>query len=557
MSLTNGWVGYLQRGYEEIKATLITGLKNRVPEMTDHSESNLMILIISMFAGLTEQLNYYIDNMAREAFMGSARRYSSVIKLSKLLDYRIKANIGASVDITITLDSPLLTDYTLPIGTIFISDSGLEYITIKATLALAGANTIVAGTIQKKALDSYPVGNTDGVGGQILPLPGRYLDNSISLKIGTDTNWKYKETLGLSKPSDKHYTVYIDESGLILLRFGDGINGYIPPGANPITFYGFTTAGIQGNQEVASITKLKFPLSLPSPSIVSSITNSFKSSGGQNIESLESIQIKAPLSIRTLDRAVTKQDYIDIANLSPGVSKANLLFNCGKTVEVFISPEGGGIAQDALLSTTSNYIDQRKMVTTFVNVRPAGESIVKMKLTVTAKFRESAILTESDVRNSLLAEYSYLNSDVNKSIRKSDIYAVVDGLPRVDYLILEELSLLPYARPISHTLQIIWDRQINTGSNGTVNWKVEFNGTSFNVFKEGVYLGNALLSTPYTDPDNIITFTINPSAYLSGQDWEFTSEAFNQDVSTNDFSLPVTETAFLDITVLEQLVTNN
>ena len=63
MALSNGWVGYLQRSYADIKGSLITGLKNRVPEMTDHTESNLMVLLISMFAGLVEQLNYYIDNI--------------------------------------------------------------------------------------------------------------------------------------------------------------------------------------------------------------------------------------------------------------------------------------------------------------------------------------------------------------------------------------------------------------------------------------------------------------------------------------------------------------
>jgi hypothetical protein len=557
MALQNSWVGYLQRGYSDIKISLITGLRKRVPEMTDHSESNLMILLISMFGGITEQLNYYIDNMARESFLLSARRYSSVIRLVKLLDYRIKARIASAVDLTITFDTPLTAPYTIPIGSIFTSDNGIPFITTSATDALIGATNIVVPTLQKKALDAYSLGITDGVGGQIIGLPGDYLDGSISLKIGTDTAWEYKETLGLSGPTDKHYTVFLDVSGLLFVLFGDNFNGAIPVGASPILFYGFLTEGSAGNIQAGSITTAQSTLTPPSPTTISTITNSFASAGGQFIESIDSIRVKAPLSIRTLDRAVTKQDYIDISKMAPGVSKSNLLFECGKSVEIFISPEGGGIAQTALLSTTKNFIDQRKMVTTFVDVRPAGESIIKIKMTVTAKFRESAILTENDVRNSLLSAYSYLNSNVNKNIRQSDIYSIVDTLPRVDFLILDELTLLPYARPKGHTLQMIWERQINIGSVLTTNWKLEFNGTTFNVFKEGVYIGNALLSVPYTDPSDIITFTINPTAYIVGQSWEFITEPYNKDVSTNDYSLPITNTAFLEITVLEQLVTNN
>ena len=414
MALSNGWVGYLQRSYNDIKLALVSGLRTRVPEMTDHSESNLMIILMSMFAGITEQLNYYIDNMAREAFLESARSYNSAVKLSKLLDYNIQASIPASVDVTLTFSEALPSPYTLPTGTIFTSDNGTEYITGEQFIAETGSTTLVAPCLQRVESVALPIGTTDSSSFQTFLLQDDYAHNTISIKVGSDFNWQYKTTLGLSKPTDKHYTVEITSNANITVKFGDGTNGAIPPSGQIILFSGFTTSGSLGNVVAGSITKIKSTLVLPSPVTVTDTTNKFAAAGGADVESLLSIKLRAPLSIRTLDRAVTKQDYIDTAILSPGVSKANLLFNCGKSIEIFISPQGGGIAQSTLLTNTKNYIDQRKMVTTFVDVRPAGESIIYLKISATAKFRESGLLAEADIRSALLKAYSFENSDVNK-----------------------------------------------------------------------------------------------------------------------------------------------
>jgi len=135
MALKNQWVGYLNRSYQQIKSSLLTRLGETVPEVTDHSESNILVVIISMFSGVTEQLNYYIDNMAREAFISTARRFSSLVKLTRLIDYRIKAAVPASVDLLLTLPDPLVfvvpgaTSFTIPAGTEFTATNGIVFIT--------------------------------------------------------------------------------------------------------------------------------------------------------------------------------------------------------------------------------------------------------------------------------------------------------------------------------------------------------------------------------------------------------------------------------------------
>ncbi len=78
MALDNPWVGYITRSYQQIKDSLLSRMVTNNPEITDHSESNILVIIIGMFAGIAEMLGYYIDNMAREAFIATARKFTSM-----------------------------------------------------------------------------------------------------------------------------------------------------------------------------------------------------------------------------------------------------------------------------------------------------------------------------------------------------------------------------------------------------------------------------------------------------------------------------------------------
>src|SRR5690606_29159596 len=114
-----------------------------------------------------------------------------------------------------------------------------------------------------------------------------------------------------------------------------------------------------------------------------------------------------------------------------------------------------GIAQTPLLNSTLNWLNERKMVTTFIKVLPTGESDIFVQLDVTARFRRDPIVTKQDVINALLEKYSYNNSDINKPIRISDIIALVDNLDKVDFVNLEKLYLIPYMRPVDHTTELL------------------------------------------------------------------------------------------------------
>jgi hypothetical protein len=120
-----------------------------------------------------------------------------------------------------------------------------------------------------------------------------------------------------SSNRDRHFLVD-RQSGEI--HFGDGTRGLIPPvGVNNIRLRRYQTGGgAFGNQPAGSITQLR--TSVP---YVDAVVNLEPALGGHNGEGWESIRERGARWLRHRERAVTKEDYEDLAKLaSPVVAKA-------------------------------------------------------------------------------------------------------------------------------------------------------------------------------------------------------------------------------------------
>ncbi|TAG94940.1 MAG: hypothetical protein EAZ20_00570, partial [Bacteroidetes bacterium] len=78
-----------------------------------------------------------------------------------------------------------------------------------------------------------------------------------------------------------------------------------------------------------------------------------------------------PIHLRTLQRAVTENDYIELAQLIPSVSKAGIVYKGDKKVYVYVVPKGGGLASNSLLNEVVLFFEDKKMITTTVEAYPA------------------------------------------------------------------------------------------------------------------------------------------------------------------------------------------
>lgn len=552
MPLKNNWVGYLERGYLQIKQSILNRVRVKVPEITDFSESNIFVIITSIMAGLVEQLHYYIDQLMRESFIVTARRYTSVVRHARMFDYRIKASFPSSTVLTLdfikngepyTLQSG--ESETLLQGHTFTTSSGLSFRSTNNVTATVGQYNINIPVSQfELKQDEFTINSSDP--DQAYPIGLKYVHGSMSLVI-SGTPWIEVNSFARSLSSDNHFIIDISEDGMAYLIFGDGNRGNIPPnGGNAIMDYQITEA-VRGNVNPGSIINM----GNKNWDYVDSVNiNQYNNStGGVGYEDINSIKRNVPLSLRTLDRAVTRKDYEDVALLHPGVNMAYVDFECGKFVDLYVYPYGGGLAQQGLLGSVKDWFEDYRMVTTFVNPRPAGESMIVLNLEVTGRFKMKSQVIEDKVRSALMDNYGLGKSRINRAIRKSDVYALVDNQPPVDFLIIHEMYIIPYSFPLNHNNPLNLSlKPLDYGS--SAKFRVTYMGSGSFQLQEGLVPIATLILNEELEVSGF-KIKIKPGSYTNGDQWEFTYYPSGSDIVLNDNSIPILTDDNLTLTINE------
>ena len=199
MPTKNPWLNPYQRSFNAIKEQLRKSLQINVPEITDYSEGNIFMIILSIYAAIAEVLHYYIDNVARETFFVTARKYTSLYKHAKLVDYHIKSAVPASVDLTMytTDGKDLTTNIYIPTGTVFNSTDGKSWI-VTAKDGITWDKTLYPRSIKVPVVQKEPYGPVVLSTGVVspdfriaiknIPTGKRYVEGSLVLKVG-DVLW--------------------------------------------------------------------------------------------------------------------------------------------------------------------------------------------------------------------------------------------------------------------------------------------------------------------------------------------------------------------------------
>lgn len=571
MGITNKWLNPYQRSYQQIKAKLVEslmGLKDPQGQklITDYSEGNILIIILSLFAAIAEVLHYYVDNMARETFLSTARRYDSVVKHGALVDYHARAAIAATVDVILSRSitgNSIGAKLTIPQGTLFTDQSGNSWLSARDVTWYSNVTTCRVPIIQHEkyttsALNNMVIPTGDRVQLNLGTLPnGKYYEHgSMSLQIGGES-WVLVETFAKSKPTDKHFMVSVDESLNPYIMFGDGTFGKKPAAGAKITnvvFY--LTNGSQGNVKSNTITSV--------PSVISSsitdatVSNAYDAGGGSNYENFTMLKEHIPLSVKTLGVAITKEDFESLAMLVDGVNKAKADYECGRKLTVYISPDGGAVASSELISRVYNLLSQRAPMTTWLKVKSAGKVQIILEMDVTGKKSYKTAEIQTQILTALYNAYSPEQAEIGGSVRVSDIYALIDNLSTVDYLHLTKFYIKPWPTTIYGNKELALGQFKLNKATGSMTYFITFNSsTTFivrSVSNGYVATGSVGGSLQVVDKANGFDFSldIQNNSYQSGYRYSITVSEPNHDYEDPGFNLPVFENASqLTLTVNE------
>jgi hypothetical protein len=95
-------VDYQARDFWSLRTALLDFASQRYPRWHDRLEADAAVMLAEVMAAAGDELAYYQDRVAREAYLETATQRRSLRRLARLVDYRIHDGLGASTWIDVT-----------------------------------------------------------------------------------------------------------------------------------------------------------------------------------------------------------------------------------------------------------------------------------------------------------------------------------------------------------------------------------------------------------------------------------------------------------------------
>lgn len=600
-------IDYTARDYSSIISELVRHIETIMPEWTDRSSSDMGISILEAVAYLGDILSYNLDRVQNESYLLTAQTRQSVSYLLNLIGYTINPSTPSTVEMVITTT---LDNVTLPEGftvkTANDSDQQSFVLNESVTLPSAGRYAVSYQIEQATVLFSDQniiaddrlifisgekhtdtIGISSGLQDQVFVAPNSpvcisSLDPSpLRVFVGAE-EWTAKTSFVGSDPESKVFRYRVSSDDLLLIEFGDGVLGKIPQTGQSIIATYRTGGGEETNRVgVGTITDFD------SIEGVDSVYNIAQPQGGTDRESLDHAKKYGPLSLRSLDRCVTLEDFETMAVLTPGggIRTARAVRGLSPIdVDVYVASEGAnpvpsGKWYDDLnngygtIGAVGRWLNQKKPVPT--NLRVLAPTMVQVYLEANIFVYNNILkaVVEEEVDLALQTLFNTTTDEFGQNLPLSAIHQAIENTRGVDYVDVIECHKVPKVRLIngSQTTLDFTDIAIGNFTQDTKEDFFEIIWTSDQTFKvkgktngfaldsEGNILEgitNAFNHIYFLDSDTSLyrsqfTLVIAPGPFspIRNNVWVFSVNEFKGNINCEDYEIlasPIQENLRLD-----------
>jgi predicted phage baseplate assembly protein len=309
------------------------------------------------------------------------------------------------------------------------------------------------------------LGRSDGTPGQVfylehVPLLARSADEHVLVNPGDGREQRWQEVSDFSGSTgvDRHYTL---DSQTGELRFGPALQqqdgqvkrfGAIPPKGAMIMMSRYRYGGGRmGNVSARTINVLKAALPY-----VERVTNLEAAVGGLDTETLENAKMRVPGFLRSMQRAVTAQDYEYLALesspervgrvycLQPPLTQRGenivLVVPHVPVIRGFISPESLELPAD-VRQRIQSYLDERRLLSTRLEVRAPSYQWVETEVYIHVSRHYDPEKVQQAVEDRLFTFISPLTGGTDgqgwvfgRDLLASDVIAVLLAVPGVEFV---------------------------------------------------------------------------------------------------------------------------
>jgi hypothetical protein len=454
-------VDYTSRDYSSIRQDLIDLIPEFTPTWTNRDPADFGMAILELFSYMGDILNYYIDKSANEAFISTASQRDSVLQLAKLLGYTPTTSTASTVTLTFTdaRGGTPSTAFVVPaltqVATSAVQDSNTNQIVFETnsavTVPINGTITVTA--TQGKTVGISPVekiGDSNGQANQVFKLAqSPVINGSISVTVGGVNYYEVSYLIDYNS-YDPVFATYTNADNVTYVLFGDNISGRIPPNNAEIFAVYRIGGGAEGNVAANTIKSIISQAAITPSASGLTVLNQYISatvtgvaSGGADAESTDSIRINAPLSLRSLNRAVSLADYSALCVQVSGIAKAIAIAQVYSSVTVFFAPYGDrGVEANnvtptakfnTLKATVLSYMADKVPANTTITFQPPSYVTALIDATVTCLPQYKQNIVEAKV-NAILAElFAFDNVAFADRITLQDVMSAISSVDGVAY----------------------------------------------------------------------------------------------------------------------------
>ena len=260
-----------------------------------------------------------------------------------------------------------------------------------------------------------------------------------------DVAWTEVDSFYARNPSDQIYVTRVGDDGTVFVRFGDGITGQRPPtGDRNIKALYRVGAGSNGNVGIGKITTL-----LKTPPGLQSVTNPVPAVGGADAESPDRIRENAPVSVLTLNRAVSLRDYeaLALTYRDGAISKARASwanFNDKRGVALTLAG-AGGLPIGQLAQPLRDFLDQHRDPNIPLSISDVRLVFFTFRaiVHVATGYLQSAVKASAEASLGVddgAGYLSYSALQIGESIWRSKLLATLQDAEGVEWVELKEFS---------------------------------------------------------------------------------------------------------------------
>ena len=267
--------------------------------------------------------------------------------------------------------------------------------------------------------------------------------NESTLKVRVNgVLWEQAPSLYAQPHAAEKYIVRIDDQAGATVIFGDGQSGArLPTGQENVQAmyrFGIGSVGEVGAGALSLLKKRPFG--------VRSVINPVPASGAADPEKLEQARTNAPLTVLTLDRIVSLQDFEDFAQAFAGIGKAQAAnLGGGETllVHITVADDDGDEVPPDVLQKLGRAIDHARDPSAEVKIDNYDLLNFDVKGSVQFDSRYASLEVENKIQQALVATFSFEKRAFGQPVTVAELLSVIHQIPGVIAVLLDAPAVLP------------------------------------------------------------------------------------------------------------------